>query len=88
MLRCCLLLLVWRQQPCFAVRLARRGGHYALSFDFYSVRKTTMLLRADVYSVRRAIIGSIFAARRAGMKPAMTAEADSTTTAIARLKGS
>jgi len=40
------------------------------------------------YSVRSANSGSILAARRAGMNPATTAAADSTTTAAVRLRGS
>ena len=40
------------------------------------------------YSVRSAVIGSIFAARRAGINPATVADISSTTAAISKLAGS
>src|SRR5438309_760685 len=43
--------------------------------------------RAD-HSVRRALIGSILAARRAGMNPARAAKAESTRTAPPSVRGS
>src|SRR5579864_4385432 len=44
--------------------------------------------RARIYSMRRAFIGSMLAARRAGMNPASVAKADKITTDTINVNGS
>jgi hypothetical protein len=49
---------------------------------------TTVVPAAQFYSARKACIGSIIEALRAGTNPATVAEIKSTTTAVIRLSGS